>query len=135
MFNTFFLLHRFIYRVLWQKDFEKPPSQRTSKDNSGNIANVVIFFYVLESSKENCFTLPFYCTVLYAGRSTKEGLNLLLHEEFLRKNKKNIANISIQFYITIFSQKYLTLSVYCIVLYFHFTALCYVQGDRKKLPS
>ena len=52
MFNTFFLLHRLIYRVLCQKDFEKPPWERTSKDNSGTIPNIVIRFYVLKFSKK-----------------------------------------------------------------------------------
>ena len=68
MFNTFFLLHRLIYTVLCQKDFEKPPSERTSNSDSGNIANIVICFYVLKFSKEYCFTLPFYCTVPGAGQ-------------------------------------------------------------------
>ena len=31
-------------KVLCQKDFEKSPSRRTSKDNLGNIANIVICF-------------------------------------------------------------------------------------------
>ena len=90
MFNSFFLLHRLIYRVLWQKDFEKSSSYRNSKDNSGNIGNIVIYFYVLRFSKENCFTLPFYCTVLCAGRSTKEGLNHLPHKEFLIKKQETL---------------------------------------------
>ena len=88
MFNTFFLLHRLIYRVFCQKDFPKPPSDKTSNNNSGNIANIVICFYVLKFSKEYCFTLPFYCTVPCAGRSTKKGFNHLLHREFLMKNKE-----------------------------------------------
>ena len=90
MFNNFFLLYRLIYRVLCQKDFAKPPSERTSNNNSGNIANIVICFYVLKFSKEYCFTLPFYCTVPCAGRSTKEGFNNLLHREFLMKNQETM---------------------------------------------
>ena len=129
-------------------------------------------FYVLKFSKENCLTLPFYCTVLDAGCSTKEGLNhLLLHTAFLTKNQETF-QIFLFSPITKFSQKCFLLSVYCIalcterfepphslstsekklghikniniwsynlkfskktVLYFHFTALCYVQGVRKKL--
>ena len=49
-----------------------------------------LFASVLKFSKENCFTLPCYCTVLCAGRSTKEGLNHLLHKEFLRKNQETL---------------------------------------------
>ena len=83
MFNTFFLLHRLICRVLCQKDFEKPPSEEDKdKDNSGTTPNIVIRFYVLKFSKENCVT------VLCAGRSTKEGFNHLLHREFLMKNQQ-----------------------------------------------
>ena len=53
MFNTFFLLHRLICRVLCQKDFEKPPSEEDKdKDNSGTIPNIVIRFYVLKFSKK-----------------------------------------------------------------------------------
>ena len=90
MFNSFFLLHRRTYRVLCQKDFKKHPSQGTFKDNSGNIANIVICFYVLKFSKENCITLPFYLTVLCAGPSTKEGLNHLLRRKFLMKNQDTL---------------------------------------------
>ena len=82
MFNTFFLLHRLIYRVLCQKDFEKLPSERPSKDNSGTIPNIVIRLHVLKFSKENCVS------VLCAGRSTKEGFDHLLHNEFLMKNQE-----------------------------------------------
>ena len=90
MFNTFFLLHHLIYRVLCQKDFEKPPSLRTSKDKSRKIGNSVICFYVLKFSKENCFTISFYCTVLSAGRSTKKGLSHLLHRAWLKKNQETL---------------------------------------------
>ena len=110
MFYTFFLLHRLIYRVLCQKDFEEPPSERTSKNNSGTIPNIIICFYVLKFSKENCVT------VRCAGRSTKEGFNHLLHREFLMKNQET-ANIGIQSYITKFSQKCFILSVYCTALF------------------
>ena len=77
-------------KVLCQKDFEKCPSWRTSKDNSGNIANIVICFYVLKFSKENYFTFPFCCTVLCAGCSAKEGLNRLFHRACLRKNRETL---------------------------------------------
>ena len=95
-------------------------------------------FYVLKFSKENCFTPPFYCTVLCAGRSTKEGLNHLLHTAFLGKNQET-------FQILLFSpillnlvkivSYFLFIALPCekTVLYFYFTALCYVQGVRKKL--
>ena len=82
MFNTFFLLHRLIYRVLCQKDFEKLPSERTSKNNLGTIPNIVIRLYVLKFSKENC--VSFLCV----GRSAKEGFDHLLHREFLMKNQE-----------------------------------------------
>ena len=61
-----------------------------SKDRSGNIANIGICFYVLKFSKENCFTLRFCCTVVCAGRSTKEGLNHLRHRVCLRKNQETL---------------------------------------------
>ena len=140
-----------------------------STDNSGNIVNTVICFYVLKFSKENCFTLLFYCTVLCPGRSTKEGLNHLLHRTFLRKNQETLQILIIS---NKFSQKCFILPIYCTalcterfqpphslstskkklghitninvwsynlkfseksVLYFHFTALCYVQEAQKKL--
>ena len=173
MFNTFFLLHRFIYRVLCQKVFEKPLSYRTSKENSGNITNIVNCFYVLKFSKENWLTLPFHCTILCAVRSTKEGFNHLLHKECLMKNEEKLVFSLIL--LNLVKNVAYSLSVYCTalyierfesphslrafstskkklghianiniwsynlkssektVLYFHFTALCYVQGARKKL--
>ena len=118
MFNTSFLLHRLIYRVLCQKDCEKPTSGRTSKDNSGTIPNIVIWFYVLKFGKENCVT------VLCAGRSTKVAFNQLLHREFLMKKSTNIANIGIQSYMTKFSQK---------CFYFLLMALSYLQSALKHL--
>ena len=113
-----FLLHCLIYRVRCQKDFEKTPLQGTSKDNSGNIANVVICFYVFKFSKENCFALHFYCTVLCAGRSTKEGLSHLLLREFLRKTQETlqISVFSLILQNLVKNVSYF-LSIYC-------TALC-----------
>ena len=129
-------------------------------------------FYVLKFSKENCFTLPFYCTVLCAGRSAKEDLNHLLHTAFLRKNQETsqillfspmllnlVKNVSCFLFIALpCVQSALNHLIHCVrltkklghitniniwsynlkfsektVLYFHFTALCYVQGVRKKL--
>ena len=124
MFNSFFLLHRLIYRVLWQKDFEKSASYRNSKDNSGNIGNIVIYFYVLRFSKENCFTLPFYCTVLCAGRSTKEGLNHLPHREFLIKKQETLQ-------ISVFSL--ILLNLVKNAPYFLFIALPCVQSALNHL--
>ena len=124
MFNSFFLLHRLIYRVLWQKDFEKSASYRNSKDNSGNIGNIVIYFYVLRFSKENCFTLPFYCTVLCAGRSTKEGLNHLPHREFLIKKQETLQ-------ISVFSL--ILLNLVKNASYFLFIALPCVQSALNHL--
>ena len=118
MFNTFFLLHRLIYSVVCQKDFEKTLSQRTSKDNSRNIANSVICFYVFKVIKEDYFALPFYCTALCAGYSIKQGFSYLLHREFLTKNQETL-QISV-FTLTLLNlAKNLLcfLSVYC-------TALC-----------
>ena len=116
---------------------------------------------LVKFSKENCFALLFYYVVLCAGCSTKEGLSHILHREFLRKNQEtlqisvnlvknvsyflsvyctalcterfehlinwlgHVANINIWSYNLKFSEK--------TVLYFHFTALFYVQGARKKL--
>ena len=124
MFNSFFLLHRLIYRVLWQKDFEKSASYRNSKDNSGNIGNIVIYFYVLRFSKENCFTLPFYCTVLCAGRSTKEGLNHLPHREFLIKKQETLQ-------ISVFSL--ILLNLVKNASYFLFIALPCVQSALNHI--
>ena len=124
MFNSFFLLHRLIYRVLWQKDFEKSASYRNSKDNSGNIGNIVIYFYVLRFSKENCFKLPFYCTVLCAGRSTKEGLNHLPHKEFLIKKQETLQ-------ISVFSLIFLNLVKNA--SYFLFIALPCVHSALNHL--
>ena len=124
MFNTFFLLHRLIYTVLCQKDFEKPPSERTSNSDSGNIANIVICFYVLKFSKEYCFTLPFYCTVPCAGRSTKEGFNHLLHREFMMKNQETMQ-------ISVFSLILLNLVKNC--SYFLFIALPCLQSGLNHL--
>ena len=124
MFNTFFLLHRLTYKVLCQKYIEKLPPQRTSKDNSRNIANSVICFHILKFSKENCFTLSFYCTVLCAGRSTKEGLNHLLHRPCLRKNQETLQ-------ILVFSL--ILLNLFKNVSYFLFIALPYVQSASNHL--
>ena len=59
-------------------------------DNSGNMANIIICFYVIKFSKENCFTLPFYCAVLFAACFTKGGFNHLLHKEFQMKNQETL---------------------------------------------
>ena len=40
--------------------------------------------------KKSCFTLSFDCTVVTAGRSTKEGLNHLLLGACLRKNQERL---------------------------------------------
>ena len=118
MFNTSFLLHRLIYRVLCQKDCEKPPSGRTSKDNSGTIPNIVICFYVLKFSKENCIT------VLYAGRSTKEHFNHLFQREFLIKNQEALQ-------ISVFSL--ILLNLVKNVSYFLFIALPCLQSALNHL--
>ena len=112
MFSTLFLLHRLIYRELYQKDFEKTLSRRTPKDNSGNIANLIICFYVFKFSKENCFALTFYCAVLCAGCSKKEGLSHLLQREFLIKNQETL-----QISVNLVKNVSYFPSVYC-------TALC-----------
>ena len=118
------LLHRLIYRVLCQKDFEKPPSYRTSKGNSGNIANIAIYFYVLKFSKENSFTLSFHCTILSAGYSPKEGLNGLLHRTCLIKNQETL-QISVFIFILLNLIKNVT--------YFLFNALPYVRSSLNHL--
>ena len=47
MFNTFFLLHRLIYRVLCQKDFEKPPWERRITQESFQISLFASMFLSL----------------------------------------------------------------------------------------
>ena len=92
--------------------------QKTFKDRSGNIANIGICFYVLKFSKEDCFTLSCYCTVLCAGQSTKESLNPLIHRACLRKNKKTLQ-------ISVFSLILLTLVKN--VSYFLFITLPFIE--------
>ena len=124
MFNTFFLLHHLIYRVLCQKDFEKPLSQRTSRYKSRNIGNSVICFYVLQFSKENCFTLSFYCTIPCAGLSTKKSLSHLLHGAWLKKNQETLQ-------ISVVSLTLLNLVKN--VSYFLFITLPCVQSNLNQL--
>ena len=118
MFNTFFLLHSLIYRVLCQKGFEKYPSQKTSLDRLGNMANIGICFYVLKFSKEDCFTLS--CYILYCPmcRALYEREFEPPNSQSMSKEKlRNIVNIGIQSYITKFCQKCFILSVYYTVLH------------------
>ena len=124
MFNTFFLVHCLIYSVVSQKGFEKHPSQRTCNDRSGNIANIGICFYVLKFSKEDSFTLSCYCTVLCAGRSSKESLNHLLHRACLRKNQETLQ-------ISVFSL--ILLNLVKNVSYFLFITLPCVQSALNHL--
>ena len=95
-----------------------------SKDRSGNIANIGICFHVLKFSKENCFTLPFCCTVVCAGRSTKEGLNHLRHGVCLRENQETLQ-------ISVFSLVLLNLVKN--VSYFLFITLHCVQSVLNHL--
>ena len=81
-------------------------------------------FYVLKFSQEDVFTLPCYCTVLCAERSTKEGLNHLLHTAFLRKNQEI-------FQILLFSP--ILLNLVKNVSYFLFIALPCVQSALNHL--
>ena len=96
--------------MLRQKDFGKSPSQRISKDNPENSANIVICFNVPKFSKENCFTQPFYSTSYKGGFEPPNSKRI--SEEKLR----NIANIGLQYHIIKFSQKSFMISVYCTTL-------------------
>ena len=49
---------------------------------------ISLFASVFKFIKEDCFAILFCCTVLCAGRSTKEGLSHLLHRAFLKKNQE-----------------------------------------------
>ena len=81
-------------------------------------------FYVLKFSKENCFQLPFYCTVVCAGRSTKEGLNHLRHRACLSRNQETLQ-------ISVFSLVLLNLVKN--VSYFLFITLLCVQNVLNHL--
>ena len=72
---------------------------------------ISLFASVFKFSKENCFALPFYCAVLCAGCSTKEGLNHILHREFLRKNQETL-----QISVSLVKNVSYFLSVYCTAL-------------------
>ena len=101
-------------QVLYKRGFESPTSQRISKEKSRNIANIGIQSYIAKFSQK-CFMVSVYCT----ARCTERFQSL----HSLSTSKKilgHITNINIWSYNLKFSEK--------IVLYFHFTALCYVQG-------
>ena len=91
-------------------------SQRISKEKLGNIANIGIQSHITKFIQK-CFILSVYCTALWIERFEPP-------HSFSTSKKKlghatNINNLK-------FSAK--------TVLYFHFTAMCYVQrGARKKL--
>ena len=90
-----------------------------SKEKSRNISNIAIQSHITKFSQK-CFILSVYCTALCTERF--EPSHSLSTSE---KKIGHITNINIWSYNLKFSEK--------TVLYFHFTALCYVQGVRKKL--
>ena len=90
-----------------------------SKEKSRNIANIDIQSYITQFSQK-CFILSVYCTALSTERF--EPLHSLTTT---KKKSGHTININIWSYNLKFSEK--------IVLYFHFIALCYVQGAQKKL--
>ena len=92
--------------------------QKTFKDRSGHIANIGICSYILKFSKEDCFTVSCYCTVLCAERSTKESLNHIIHRACLRKNQETLQ-------ISVFSLILLTLVKN--VSYFLFITLPFIE--------
>ena len=125
MFNTFLLLHHLIYKMLCQKDLEKPPSQCTSNCKSINIANIGIRFCVLKFSKEDCFYTSF-SLYIPIWRALYKRFESLTSKRMSKGKSRNIANIGIQSYITKFSQKCFILSVYC-------TALCTERFEPPPL--
>ena len=108
-----------MYSALYKRRFEPFTSHGISKEKSRNIANIAIQSYITKFSQK-CFILSVYCTALCTERF--EPPHSLSTSE---KKLGHIININIWSYNLKFSEK--------TVSYFHFTALCYVQGARKKL--
>ena len=106
-------------RALYKRGFEPLTSYSISKEKSRNIPNIAIQSYITKFSQK-CFILSVYCTALFTERF--EPPHSLRTSE---KKLGRITNINIWSYDLKFSEK--------TVLCFHFTALCYVQGVRKKL--
>ena len=105
-------------RALYKRGFKPLTSPNISKEKSRNIPNVPIQSYITKFSQK-FFILSVYCTALCTERF--EPPHSLSTSE---KKLGHIANSNIWSYNLKFSEK--------TVLYFHFTALCYVQGVRKK---
>ena len=106
-------------RALYKRGFEPLISHSISKEKLRNIPNIAIQFYIIKFSQK-CFILSVYCTALCT-----EGFEPPHSFSTSEKTLGHITNINIWSYNLKFSKK--------TVLYFHFTALCYVQGVRKKL--
>ena len=106
-------------RALYKRGLEPLTSHSISKEKSRNIPNIAIQSYITKISQK-CFILSAYCTALCTERF--EPPHSLSTSE---KKLEHITNINIWSYNLKFSEK--------TVLYFHFSALCYVQGVRKKL--
>ena len=80
MFKTFFLLHRLIYKVLCQKDFEKSLLQRERlRTTQETLQIIVICFYVLKFSKEHNLVKNVSCFLFIALPCLKSTLNHLIH--------------------------------------------------------
>ena len=101
-------------RRLWNNS-----SQRISNEKLRNIVDIGIQSYVTKFSQK-CFILSVYCSALCTER-----FKPLRSLSTSKKKLGHITNINIWSYKFKCSEK--------TVLYFHFTALCYVQGARKKL--
>ena len=106
-------------RALYKRGFEPLTLPSISKEKSRNIPNIAIQSYITKFSQK-CSILSVYCTALCTERF--EPPHSLSTSE---KKLGHIAAINIWYYNLKFSEK--------TVLYFHFTALCYVQTVRKKL--
>ena len=105
--------------VLYKRGFEPPSSQSMSKEKLRNIANIGIQSYITNFSQK-CFIFSACSTVLCTERFERP------HSLTTSKKKLgNTANINIWSYNLKFSEE--------AVLYFHLTALCYVQCAQKKL--
>ena len=120
MFNTFFLLHRLIYRVLCQKKLWKTSFFRKRLRIDQETLQISVFASMFLSlvkktcCKEDTFLLLYcpMCRALYEREFEPPN-----SQSMSKEKSRNIANIGIQSYITKFSQKCFILSVYCTALF------------------
>ena len=100
-------------KTLYKRGFEPLTSHSISKEKSRNIPNIAIQSHITKFSQKR-FILSVHCTALCTERF--EALHSMSTSE---KKLGHITNINIWSYNLKFSEK--------TVLYFHFTALCYVM--------